>query len=132
MTPNYGVHYGEISVRRGAANLESYQLLTFRFAKAGGSAPVLYLIGVTTMADDDAGVCDAARSLSDHLAEQKRPKIPPNLPPPRSTETRFTFYLCLADGRSVIVKCDDGNVTVTFNGERYPITNVSYELLLRQ
>jgi hypothetical protein len=132
MTPNHGLHYGEISVRQGAVNLESYLLLTFRFAKVSDSAPVLYFIGVTTTADDDAGVCGAAQPLSDRLAEQKRPKVPPNLPPPRSTETRFTFYPCLDDGRRVIVKCDDGNVTVTFNGERYPITNVSYELLLRQ
>ena len=130
MTPNNGLHFGEITVRRGAANLEEYLLLTFRFADVGEAEPVLYWIGVTTKADDEARVCDAPRALAEQLEVQKRPRTPPNLPPPRATESRATFYPCLADGRVVIVKCDDGNVTITFNGERYPISTVSYELLV--
>jgi len=130
MTPNHGLHYGEITFRTGAANLDHYLMLRFRFASAGGSEPVLYSMAATTKADDSPSVCAPASSLADRLSEQKRPKSPPNLPRARAKETRYTCYPCTGEGRPEIVESDDGNVKVSFNGEQYPLRTVEYEMIV--
>jgi hypothetical protein len=130
MTPNLGLHYGELAYRAGAANKDRYLMLKLRFARVGGSEPVLYFMSVTTRADESTSVCTPASSLAESLSQQKRPTSPPNLPGPRVKETRYTFYPCTEDGRTVIVNCDDGNVKVSFNGVKYPLRTVEYEMLV--
>jgi hypothetical protein len=130
MTPNLGLQYGEISFRSGAANLDQYRQIRLRFARDGGAEPVLYWLSVTTRVDDEPSVCAPARSLAERLSEQERPDAPPALRRPRATDSGYTFYPCLEDDRTVIVRCDDGGVKVSLDGVRYPLRTVEYELLV--
>lgn len=132
MTPNHGLHYGELSFLTGAANRDEYLQLKLRFARTGGSEPVLYAFSATTRADQTPSVCEPAAVLADRLQGQKRPRTPPNLPPPRVKGSGYTFYPCTADGRTVIVRCDDGGVKVTFNGVQIPLRTVEYEVIVAE
>jgi|GEM_PF-4595152 len=130
MTPNNGMHYGEVSFLTGAANRDEYLHLKLRFARSGGAEPILYAFSVTTRADQAPSVCEPASSLAERLSEQQRPRTPPNLPPPRVKSTGYTFYPCTVDGHPVVVKCNDGGVKVTFNGVQIPLRTVEYEMIL--